>query len=392
MIDKQFFISSCDDMELGIKRNSKLEYRLSSPQNPKAIFFIIGGFGTNTDLRIMDFTRKQIASKFGVAAVNVLYHCFCCRRNDLEQQYSAQIAILEEDKANLIKLCQDIGLPYANLTSTEALKFIEESIQKEKKKGNLAKDFRINTLTHTLLPPNEEYQNYGIMAALDHINVLKHLKTHGGGGGKLPVIYAGGCYGGYLAHLIAKIAPHHTNAVIDIACAPLPFFEMFMGRTLGHGEFFINTDDFSIHCFTKTFWNENNFTKAHYEIRSLLTPSHLQIQKTHCGHIHYVSYHSSEDEFETAKDKKLLYEIYEKMGFKAKLHLAKKEDIDHKIIRDLTHGGISNHRVFLKELPSLLKEFEGGKFPLLKDSISYVCEDKTFTFKDEGETYCLRLD
>ncbi|MCR2099326.1 DUF2920 family protein [Campylobacter upsaliensis] len=182
MIDKQFFISSCDDVELGIKRNSKLEYRLSSPQNPKAIFFIIGGFGTNTDLRMMDFTRKQIASKFGVAAVNVLYHCFCCRRNDLEQQYSAQIAILEEDKANLIKLCQDVGLPYANLTSTEALKFIEESIQKEKKKGNLAKEFRINSLTYTLIPPNEEYQNYGIMAALDHINVLKHLKTHGGGG------------------------------------------------------------------------------------------------------------------------------------------------------------------------------------------------------------------
>ncbi|EAI0017501.1 DUF2920 family protein, partial [Campylobacter upsaliensis] len=153
MIDKQFFISSCDDMELGIKRSSKLEYRLSSPQNPKAIFFIIGGFGTNTDLRMMDFTRKQIASKFGVAAVNVLYHCFCCRVNNLEQQYSAQIAILEEDKANLIKLCQALAVPYENLGVSEVLKRIEESIQKEKKKGNLAKDFRINTLTYTLLPP-----------------------------------------------------------------------------------------------------------------------------------------------------------------------------------------------------------------------------------------------
>ncbi|MBS4268754.1 DUF2920 family protein [Campylobacter vulpis] len=183
MIDKRFFISSCDDVELGIKRTSKLEYRLSSPQNPKAIFFIIGGFGTNADLRMMDFTRKQIASKFDVAAVNVLYHCFCCRRNDLEQQYSAQIAILEEDKANLIKLCQTLALPYENLGVSEILKRIEETIQKEKKKGNLVKDFRINTLTYTLLPPNEEYQNYGIMAALDHINVLKDLKTHGGGGG-----------------------------------------------------------------------------------------------------------------------------------------------------------------------------------------------------------------
>ncbi|WP_171050500.1 DUF2920 family protein, partial [Campylobacter helveticus] len=209
--------------------------------------------------------------------------------------------------------------------------------------------------------------------------------------GNLPVIYAGGCYGGYLAHLIAKIAPHHTNAVIDIACAPLPFFEMFMGRALGHGECFVVTNEFIFHCFTKTFWNESNFTKAHYEIRSLLTSSHLEVQKDNCKHIHFVSYHSSEDEFETAKDKKLLYEIYKNMGFDAALHLIKKDDIDNKIIRNLTHGGISNHRVFLKELPLLLEKFEGQNFPLLNASISYPCEDKIFTFEDEKEGFKLKL-
>nr|WP_270976603.1 DUF2920 family protein [Campylobacter helveticus] len=135
---------------------------------------------------MMDFTRRQIAEKFNVMAVNVLYHCFCCRVNEYDLNYSAKRVMLEGDKANLIRLCQKVGLPYENLTTMDALEFIEKSMEKEKAKGALAKDFKIDSLTYTLVPPNEEYQNYGIMAAIDHINVLKHLKIHGGGGVTYP--------------------------------------------------------------------------------------------------------------------------------------------------------------------------------------------------------------
>ena len=52
-------------------------------------------------------------------------------------------------------------------------------------------DVKMKGLSYTILPANDEYQNYGIMPALDHIFVLKDIsgkklikvKTRGGGGG-----------------------------------------------------------------------------------------------------------------------------------------------------------------------------------------------------------------
>ncbi|HEC1788442.1 TPA: DUF2920 family protein, partial [Campylobacter lari] len=82
--NETYFIDSCDDVELGIKRKNKLEYRISydDEKTMKAIVFIIGGYGANIDLSIMDFNREFVAKKFDVVAVNVLYHCFSCRINE----------------------------------------------------------------------------------------------------------------------------------------------------------------------------------------------------------------------------------------------------------------------------------------------------------------------
>lgn len=93
-----------------------------------------------------------------------------------------------------------------------------------------------------------------------------YLKLSGGGGGNLPIIYAGGCYGSQIAHLIAKIAPHYTQGVIDVACAVLPREQMFMRNEAG--EFYFYTEHLEISCHTKSFWTKNNFTKAAFDIRN----------------------------------------------------------------------------------------------------------------------------
>ncbi|ENJ6153011.1 DUF2920 family protein, partial [Campylobacter jejuni] len=51
LINQTFEIDSCDDVELGIKRTSKLEYRISydDEKDIKAIVFIIGGYGANAN-------------------------------------------------------------------------------------------------------------------------------------------------------------------------------------------------------------------------------------------------------------------------------------------------------------------------------------------------------
>ena len=61
---------------------------------------------------------------------------------------------------------------------------LEDMMKKQKEVGIYAQNNFLKGLSYTILPPNEEYQNYLLMPALDHINALKHLfKTLGGGGG-----------------------------------------------------------------------------------------------------------------------------------------------------------------------------------------------------------------
>ncbi|EOI0394442.1 DUF2920 family protein, partial [Campylobacter jejuni] len=90
LINQTFEIDSCDDVELNIKRTSKLEYRISydDEKEIKAIVFIIGGYGANANIYFLDSYRNYIAKNFDVVAVHVFYHCFCQRRSDVEK-YSA---------------------------------------------------------------------------------------------------------------------------------------------------------------------------------------------------------------------------------------------------------------------------------------------------------------
>lgn len=186
MVDKSFFIDSCDDVELGIKRNSKLEYRISYNESKpiRAIFVIIGGFGSSVDTRMLDFTRRQFASRFGVLAINVFYHGFCCRVSK-ETTYSAEYSIEKEDVENIKKVLAKLNLPYhSNLLHNAYYFLLEDMMKKQKEAGIYAQNNFLKGLSYTILPPNEEYQNYLLMPALDHINALKHLfKTLGGGGG-----------------------------------------------------------------------------------------------------------------------------------------------------------------------------------------------------------------
>ncbi|EAJ3983567.1 DUF2920 family protein, partial [Campylobacter coli] len=111
LINQTFEIDSCDDVELNIKRTSKLEYRISydDEKEIKAIVFIIGGFGANANISFLDFDREYIAKNFDVVAVHVFYHCFCHRRSDVEK-YSAFTMFTKDDVSNLSQALLEIGV------------------------------------------------------------------------------------------------------------------------------------------------------------------------------------------------------------------------------------------------------------------------------------------
>ncbi|HEH4489994.1 TPA: DUF2920 family protein [Campylobacter coli] len=401
LINQSFEIDSCDDVELNIKRTSKLEYRISydDEKEIKAIVFIIGGYGANANIYFLDSYRNYIAKNFDVVAVHVFYHCFCQRRSDVEK-YSAYKYFQEEDIENIKNLLNQFHFSYGGINNDNAL-FLANSLVKHvenlKMQNKLDHNFKLN-FTSTFIPSNGDYQNFGIMAAIDHINALKDLVKRFPKFADLPKIYGGGSYGGYLSLLIAKIAPWYVDGVIDNSGSAVPPLIYILGREMEGGcDYVFNDPNTLIECFLKTHWTrkENSpyfFNNENYFIRTLLNKDHLILQSQKNKNIIYVSYHSKEDPLTPANFKEQTMQILKILGYDVSLNLIDENKIDGKFIKNLDHGcGIPDKALFRKELPLMLEKLQKRKSFMRENSISYPCGNKVFIFKDVGDKFELEI-
>ncbi|EFP2985283.1 DUF2920 family protein [Campylobacter jejuni] len=399
LINQTFEIDSCDDVELNIKRTSKLEYRISydDEKDIKAIVFIVGGYGANANIYFLDSYRNYIAKNFDVVTINVFYHCFCQRRSDVEK-YSAYKYFQEEDIENIKNLLNQFHFSYGEINNDNAL-FLANSLVKHvenlKMQNKLNHNFKLN-FTSTFIPPNGDYQNFGIMAAIDHINTLKDLVKRFPEFADLPKIYGGGSYGGYLSLLIAKIAPWYVDGVIDNSGPALPPLQFILGREIDSPEFVFSSKDLDLYCFLKKHWTRKEnalyfFNDVNYMIRALLNLKHLQILSEVSKNIIFITYHSAKDVGAPAKDKIMLYEIFNTLGFDATLNLIKDEsEVDGRFIKDLNHGmRISDKALFRKELPLMLEKLQKRKSLMQENSISYPCGNQNFIFEDDKDKFTL---
>ncbi|MFK0391900.1 DUF2920 family protein [Campylobacter jejuni] len=406
LINQTFEIDSCDDVELNIKRTSKLEYRISydDEKEIKAIVFIVGGFGANANISFLDFDREYIAKNFDVVVVHVFYHCFCARQS-IDQKYNPKLIPNQDDLERINGILKNINLGHLSVNKDnfeQIIPLIEQKVNEMKQAGLVDENQKIE-LSCDFIPPNGEYQNFGIMAAIDHINALKDLVKRFPKLADLPKIYGGGSYGGYLALLIAKIAPWYVDGVIDNSGSAVPPLNYIIGRELEfkskdtNGDMYMPGDHFFVSCFLKTHWTrkENSpyfFNNENYFIRTLLNKDHLILQSQKNKNIIYVSYHSKEDPLTPANFKELTMQILKILGYDVSLNLIDENKIDGKFIKNLDHGcGIPDKALFRKELPLMLEKLQGRKSLMQENSISYPCGNKVFTFKDVGDKFELEI-
>ncbi|EAI7250740.1 DUF2920 family protein [Campylobacter jejuni] len=402
LINQTFEIDSCDDVELNIKRTSKLEYRISydDEKDIKAIVFIVGGFGANANISFLDFDREYIAKNFDVVVVHVFYHCFCARQS-IDQKYNPKLIPNQDDLERINGILKNINLGHLSVNKDnfeQIIPLIEQKVNEMKQAGLVDESQKIE-LSCDFIPPNGDYQNYGIMAAIDHINALKDLVKRFPKLADLPKIYGGGSYGGYLALLIAKIAPWYVDGVIDNSGSAVPPLNYIIGRELEfkskdtNGDMYMQGDHFFVSCFLKTHWTrkENSpyfFNNENYFIRTLLNKDHLILQSQKNKNIIYVSYHSKEDPLTPANFKELTMQILKILGYDVSLNLIDENKIDGKFIKNLDHGcGIPDKALFRKELPLMLEKLQGRKSFMQENSISYPCGNKVFIFKDVGDKF-----
>ncbi len=390
-------ISSCDDFELNIKRANTLKYKVSYPLNNEiqAIVFIIPGFGEDTNSDYLDKLRNYVAETFGVVAVNVFYHCFNSRPNNG--------AILEFDDIDVAVL-QDVAKLYEVDFSTleeinkhTVLEHFNAVLAQRKTEGKMQADKTV-MLSMTLVPQNAEYQNFGIMQAVDHINVLLDIKKEILNiAPDVTSIFLGSSHGGYIAHLAAKIAPSFVDYVIDNSSYVTPPLQYIVGKetNINHPEYLIYHEHLSLHCFVQTMWTTNrqspyNFSDDRYRIRNLMDEEHLKKQHDARNYkTTFISYHSTQDKLAPTQEKIDFYEKLKTLGFLATLHLISEEDVDGRFIKTLDHGmDMSIKELINIELPKILAA------PNTKedDKVSFTCKCNTLSYKFKVQNNSLQCD
>ncbi len=386
-------IQSCDDFELNIKRETLLDYQVTYPsdQSIKAVLFIIPGFGDDSNGEYLNNLRNYVAETFSIAVISVDYHCMHTRFHN-----GAAFGFDDIDIAVLEEISRTYGIDFSQLDEVNLDTIIEHlnaSVQLQKEQGNIPQEKQI-MLPLTLIPPNNEYQNFGVMQAIDHIYVYHDLiQTLPNLSPSATTVFLGSSHGGYIAHLIAKLAPSIVDYVIDNSCYVKPPLVYIIGKetdiSLPETVYdFKHLPHVLVHAYTKTFWTTNTqspyyFSDDRYRIRNLMDSEHLIVS----AHLqtkkpHYISYHSVYDAVAPARDKIEFYNSLSGLGYNATLHLIHAEEqIDGKLIKHLEHAmDMSLKELINTELPPILAN--SSHHPISQeDEISYPCNSMIYKFK-----------
>ena len=408
---KSYEITSTDDIELNIKRKSKLEFKVSFDDTKpmKALFVFINGIRSADYAGYEEHLAEFVVKEFEVAVLRVDYHCIGFR-----PQTGATFYMDKKDKeifarqVNIIeKVCRtSIGLPQNFLNdeiideeeSYKNLNSLDKIIQTLKNQNRAAPN-ALAPLSISLQPTKDEYNNFGIMQAIDIINAIYFVRKNSAKFklSKTPkTLLFGTSHGGYLGFLCAKFAPWLIDAVVEnsgYVVVSLRLYGLNKQFDASNSPEIIDEEMFKnimVVINTKTHFsadeNSPNFLcKARLDIRNPLNESQLKTQAKHHNKPVFISYHSVRDNLDSAQNKEKFFQILQNSGFEASLRVVKDEsEIDGKFIKNLEHGmGMSMKSLIKKELPPLLaRDFTHEKDE--KREIAYKSENLEYKFKEKA--------
>ena len=116
---KTYEISSTDDIELGIKRKSKLEFKVSFDDTKpmKALFVFINGIRDEDYAGYEEHLAEFVVQTYGAAVLRVDYHCIGFR-----PQTGATFYMDKKDKENFahqVKKLEKVCRTMLNMETTD---------------------------------------------------------------------------------------------------------------------------------------------------------------------------------------------------------------------------------------------------------------------------------
>jgi Protein of unknown function (DUF2920) len=236
----------------------------------------------------------------------------------------------------------------------------------------------------------DEYQSFGLLPAIDHLQVLGEVLKQFKINRRRMIVY-GTSYGGYMALLMGKFAPQTFSVIVEnsgFVCASMDYVvaKELIGKS---GDFGIFVNKMNVKVSVDNPWtimDETSpyfFADSHRQIRSLLNSAHW-----HKTNTRYFIFHSTQDRLSKATtsiemvDKFVnILKNYAQVDYTR----VKSTDIDGKVFKNLSHGmnaslrGLFDRVVKTDKKHKLFKAIEGNDFSL-NSEYQFLCADKTYQF------------
>jgi hypothetical protein len=361
------------DFELDRDRGCPITYTVTWPDALPApgLVLVIGGCGGEgeTSEGKSRNTREFITADCGMATVSVDYHCIQTRAWN-----GGSINIEAHDHYALIGMAAVAGLPVENAQDIGALaRVLSESGQA--------------VSAHARIKPGRgEDQNFGVLQAMDHLAVLGHLIAQGAPFDRTQIFALGGSHGGYIAHLIAKLAPGVLAGIVDnSAYVQPPISYLGMGT---RAEYIGNYNGLNLICQVESAWSHNhrqdrNFYDRNRDlIRDTGHPPHLKImaQAAEGAALAISMVNCAADELISAGEKQRQADFLNAAGVTTRLQIVGPEDIDGVLFREYVHSlGLSHKRLFTRDV-AWLREAGARGTGRWGGSVEYPCVDTGYRF------------
>lgn len=376
MIEITREIEGATDFELGLPRSTPIAYDITWPQEGEAsgVVLVIPGFGDDTSAGYSQGLRRHIVETTGMGAVSVRYHAFHARPTN-----GAGIVIDPREHIYLIGEAARRNLPIKDFADIRAIATSLAEVKAEVR-GRLVLD-----------PAHGERQNFGVIQALDHLCVIGDLIENAPAFDTRRIVALGSSHGGYIAHLMAKLAPSTLAAIIDnSAYAQPPMCFLSIGD---QAELFLNFGGLTFEGRTRSAWSVSDREAANFyghdrdlirDLRYLPHVAAMRAAATDHG-TQYFMVNSARDDVSPPAVKRRQQAVLARCGFEAELQVVQAEDIDGELFKAFTHGlNCSLKRLFdrhIGQVRSRATDPDG----LLGTTITYDGVDRGYRFQHSAQ-------
>jgi Protein of unknown function (DUF2920) len=374
MRQETFTIEGPRDFELDRDRSYPLTYTITWPDTLPAAGLVLviggcGGEGETTGGKSRN-SREHIAANHGLAAVSVDYHCVQNRVWN-----GGSVSIDTREHYALIGMAAMAGLPIKEARNVDALiRILAQSGQRVEAYGKIK-------------PGRNEYQNFGVLQAMDHLAVLGHLIERGAPFDPTQIFVLGASHGGYIGHLIAKMAPGVLAGIIDNSgYIQPPISYLGIGNT---PEWTGYSNGIPLKCQVEGGWSYNNrhdrnfYDRNRDLIRDVAYRPHLEAMAgaSEGSQLAVSMVICAADDLVPPEEKQRQEALLNSVGVRANLQIVFPRDIDGVLFKENVHSlTLSLKRLFDRDIQSL-REAEARGSGRWGGTVEYPCVDVGYRFR-----------